>query len=115
MWPKYGNAGLGLCCHVVRRPHQTMSDLAMGRGTGSGGRCPVPLCVLSRVVSGCAHITLLSRNRCELCVCRSQVDEVKGIMTENIEKVLARGEKLELLTDKTENLMNEVRFGGCVL
>ncbi|PNH06023.1 hypothetical protein TSOC_007676 [Tetrabaena socialis] len=35
------------------------------------------------------------------------VDEVKGIMTENIEKVLARGEKLELLTDKTENLMNE--------
>ncbi len=32
-------------------------------------------------------------------------------MTENIEKVLARGEKLELLTDKTENLMNEVRLG----
>lgn len=41
-----------------------------------------------------------------------QVDEVKGIMTENIEKVLARGEKLELLTDKTENLMNEVRQGA---
>lgn len=39
------------------------------------------------------------------------MDEVKGIMTENIEKVLARGEKLELLTDKTENLMNEVRLG----
>ncbi|GFR41751.1 hypothetical protein Agub_g2506 [Astrephomene gubernaculifera] len=38
---------------------------------------------------------------------QSKVDEVKGIMTENIEKVLARGEKLELLTDKTENLMFE--------
>ena len=29
-------------------------------------------------------------------------------MTDNIDKVLARGEKLELLTDKTENLMFEV-------
>ena len=44
---------------------------------------------------------------------RAQVDEVKGIMTENIEKVLARGEKLELLTDKTENLMFEVGAGAC--
>lgn len=42
-----------------------------------------------------------------------QVDEVKGIMTENIEKVLARGEKLELLTDKTENLMTEVSHECC--
>ncbi len=39
----------------------------------------------------------------------AQVDEVKGIMTENIDKMLQRGEKLELLTDKTENLMFEVR------
>jgi hypothetical protein len=46
---------------------------------------------------------------CLLALC-AQVDEVKGIMTENIDKVLARGEKLELLTDKTENLMNEVRL-----
>jgi hypothetical protein len=36
------------------------------------------------------------------------VDEVKGIMSDNIEKVLARGEKLELLVDKTDNLMFEV-------
>ena len=40
------------------------------------------------------------------------MDEVKGIMTENIEKVLARGEKLELLTDKTENLMFEAGAGA---
>mmetsp|Transcript_29169 Transcript_29169/g.64467 ORF Transcript_29169/g.64467 Transcript_29169/m.64467 type:complete len:222 (+) Transcript_29169:243-908(+) len=38
---------------------------------------------------------------------QKKVDEVKGIMTDNIDKMLARGEKLELLTDKTENLMNE--------
>ncbi|MQJ84146.1 hypothetical protein EI014_25665, partial [Escherichia coli] len=30
--------------------------------------------------------------------------EVKGIMMDNIEKVLDRGEKIELLVDKTENL-----------
>lgn len=37
-----------------------------------------------------------------------QVDEVKNIMSENIEKVLERGEKLDLLVDKTDNLMFEV-------
>lgn len=36
-----------------------------------------------------------------------KVEEVKGIMAENIDRMLQRGEKLELLTDKTENLMNE--------
>jgi hypothetical protein len=35
---------------------------------------------------------------------QSQVSEVKSIMMENIEKVLDRGEKLEMLVDKTENL-----------
>eukprot|EP00245_Coleochaete_scutata_P007150 TRINITY_DN22251_c0_g1_i1.p1 TRINITY_DN22251_c0_g1~~TRINITY_DN22251_c0_g1_i1.p1 ORF type:complete len:225 (-),score=47.64 TRINITY_DN22251_c0_g1_i1:1120-1794(-) len=35
---------------------------------------------------------------------KAQVQEVKGIMMENIEKVLDRGEKIELLVDKTENL-----------
>jgi Synaptobrevin len=32
------------------------------------------------------------------------VDEVKNIMVENIERVLERGEKIELLVDKTDNL-----------
>lgn len=36
-----------------------------------------------------------------------KVDEVKSIMSENIEKVLERGEKLDLLVDKTDNLMFE--------
>ncbi|KAL8166722.1 hypothetical protein V2J09_008221 [Rumex salicifolius] len=35
---------------------------------------------------------------------KSQLSEVKGIMMDNIEKVLDRGEKIELLVDKTENL-----------
>lgn len=37
-----------------------------------------------------------------------QVDEVKNIMSDNIEAVLSRGEKLDLLVDKTDNLMFEV-------
>jgi hypothetical protein len=37
-----------------------------------------------------------------------QVDEVKGIMTDNIDKMLARGEKLELLSERTDNLVFEV-------
>eukprot|EP01018_Ginkgo_biloba_P032974 Gb_02575 [translate_table: standard] len=35
---------------------------------------------------------------------KAQVSEVKGIMMDNIEKVLDRGEKIELLVDKSENL-----------
>ena len=35
---------------------------------------------------------------------KNQIEDVKGVMVENIEKVLARGEKIELLVDKTEQL-----------
>ncbi|KAF7132005.1 hypothetical protein RHSIM_Rhsim09G0051700 [Rhododendron simsii] len=39
---------------------------------------------------------------------KAQVSEVKGVMMENIEKVLDRGEKIELLVDKTENLRSQL-------
>ncbi|KAL6548534.1 hypothetical protein OROGR_008955 [Orobanche gracilis] len=39
---------------------------------------------------------------------KAQVSEVKGVMMENIEKVLDRGEKIELLVDKTENLRSQM-------
>lgn len=42
----------------------------------------------------------------------TQVDEVKQVMSDNIEKVLSRGEKLDLLVDKTDNLMFEVTRSG---
>lgn len=35
---------------------------------------------------------------------KGQIEDVKGVMVDNIEKVLARGEKIELLVDKTEQL-----------
>jgi vesicle-associated membrane protein 72 len=35
---------------------------------------------------------------------RAQITEVKGVMMDNIEKVLDRGDRIELLVDKTENL-----------
>jgi len=35
---------------------------------------------------------------------RGQIDEVRDIMVDNIEKVLQRGEKIELLVDKTDQL-----------
>ncbi|KAE8671784.1 VAMP726 protein [Hibiscus syriacus] len=39
---------------------------------------------------------------------KAQVSEVKGVMMENIEKVSDRGEKIELLVDKTENLHHQI-------
>ncbi|PWA53498.1 synaptobrevin, Longin-like domain protein [Artemisia annua] len=40
---------------------------------------------------------------------KAQVAEVKGVMMENIEKVLDRGEKIELLVDKTESLHSQAQ------
>ncbi|KAL8225007.1 hypothetical protein R6Q57_017564 [Mikania cordata] len=40
---------------------------------------------------------------------KAQVSEVKGVMMENIEKVLDRGEKIELLVDKTESLHSQAQ------
>ncbi|XP_019181477.1 PREDICTED: putative vesicle-associated membrane protein 726 [Ipomoea nil] len=40
---------------------------------------------------------------------KAQVNEVKGVMMENIEKVLDRGDKIELLVDKTENLRSQAQ------
>ncbi len=35
---------------------------------------------------------------------QQDIDNVKGIMTENIERVLERGERIDLLVDKTDRL-----------
>eukprot|EP00563_Minutocellus_polymorphus_P019119 CAMPEP_0197721102 /NCGR_PEP_ID=MMETSP1434-20131217/4264_1 /TAXON_ID=265543 /ORGANISM="Minutocellus polymorphus, Strain CCMP3303" /LENGTH=185 /DNA_ID=CAMNT_0043306059 /DNA_START=23 /DNA_END=577 /DNA_ORIENTATION=- len=35
---------------------------------------------------------------------KNQIDEVKGVMIQNIESVLERGEKIELLVDKSDRL-----------
>ncbi len=35
---------------------------------------------------------------------QSQIDTVKDVMIENIDRVLERGEKIELLVDKTDRL-----------
>mmetsp|Transcript_2202 Transcript_2202/g.6522 ORF Transcript_2202/g.6522 Transcript_2202/m.6522 type:complete len:222 (+) Transcript_2202:136-801(+) len=38
---------------------------------------------------------------------KSQLDDVKSVMVENVEKVLERGEKIELLVDKTDRLTQQ--------
>ncbi|CAL5223870.1 g6457 [Coccomyxa viridis] len=38
---------------------------------------------------------------------RGGISEVKNVMIENIDKVLDRGERIELLVDKTDHLQNE--------
>nr|GMD52795.1 Vesicle-associated membrane protein 727 [Ipomoea batatas] len=43
---------------------------------------------------------------------KAQITEVKGIMMDNIEKVLDRGERIELLVDKTENLQFQLPEAG---
>ncbi|KAL3634402.1 hypothetical protein CASFOL_021456 [Castilleja foliolosa] len=43
----------------------------------------------------------------QLAKVKAQVSEVKGVMMGNIEKVLDRGEKIELLVDKSENLRSQ--------
>lgn len=39
---------------------------------------------------------------------KDQVDGVKGIMTENVDRILARGERLDELMEKSEDLQSGV-------
>lgn len=39
-----------------------------------------------------------------------ELDELKDIMVKNIDSVAMRGERLELLVNKTENLTSSVRY-----
>jgi hypothetical protein len=36
------------------------------------------------------------------------VDEVKGIMLQNVEQVLVRGERLDVLVDRADDLRDQV-------
>ncbi|NXG66589.1 VAMP7 protein, partial [Hemiprocne comata] len=47
-----------------------------------------------------------SRGTDQVAETQAQIDELKGIMVRNIDLVAQRGEKLELLIDKTENLVD---------
>lgn len=40
---------------------------------------------------------------------QAQIDEVKDVMIDNIDRVLERGERIELLVDKTELLTQNAR------
>lgn len=40
---------------------------------------------------------------------QSEIENVRGIMTENIERVLERGERIDLLVDKTDRLGGSAR------
>jgi len=40
---------------------------------------------------------------------KQEIEEVKGVMVHNIEKVLQRGDRIELLVDKTEALDNQAQ------
>ena len=40
---------------------------------------------------------------------KGEIDNVRGIMTENIERVLERGERIDLLVDKTDRLGGSAR------
>lgn len=44
-----------------------------------------------------------------LSAARKEIDSVKDIMTENIERVLERGERIDLLVDKTDRLGGSAR------
>jgi vesicle-associated membrane protein 7 len=41
---------------------------------------------------------------------QGQLDEVKDIMVKNVENLMARGERLDLLVNKTETLRDNVSF-----
>jgi Synaptobrevin len=77
------------------------------RARAADGGCLFPpraLAVVWPFAAGQRHGVVQRWHRLQLSRCNAQVSEVKNIMVDNIEKVLERGEKIELLVDKTDNL-----------
>lgn len=51
-----------------------------------------------------SHGTTASGKKDAISNARDEIENVRGIMTENIERVLERGERIDLLVDKTDRL-----------
>jgi len=58
----------------------------------------------SRVMKNLMDYYSNNPNADKISTLKGEVDEVKNVMVQNIEKVLERGERIELLVDKTEEL-----------
>lgn len=43
----------------------------------------------------------------ELARAQNELDQVKNIMVQNVEQILSRGERIELLVDKTDTMANQ--------
>lgn len=43
----------------------------------------------------------------ELARAQNELDQVKNIMVQNVEQILSRGERIELLVDKTDNMASQ--------
>lgn len=81
---------------VLSRRHKAQDKLLP---PASHSACCVYTCHLSGYV-------LLITICLSVCLLQSKMDQVKGVMTENIEKVMKRGEGLDDLTERSELLSN---------
>ena len=80
--------------------------------------CLLPVCLLTCLSLTCLSLTCVSAHLCvqeranglepppqdKVQALRSQVDGVKDIMTQNVDRILARGERLDDLMGKSEDL-----------
>lgn len=60
-----------------------------------------------RLAAAAAHAAAHPEAASRVAGLQRQVDEVKSVMVDNIEQVLARGERLEALVDKTDDLRSQ--------
>ena len=106
--------------------HAAREAAAAAPPSPSGGRAPPPAPPAPAPVPAFArrlrdlmeHAAQFPEQYGRVAAVQARVEEVKGVMSDNIEKVLARGERLDALVDKTDGLALEAdRFvrGGRAL
>ena len=61
----------------------------------------------SPVISQLMHTYNTNPPTDELTNAQNQLAQVKDIMVQNVEQILSRGERIELLVDKTDNMANQ--------
>ena len=99
-----GRAGIGLhltdITQFAAQPTSSAGSLADTPAYGLQGS-------FSPVISQLMHTYNTNPPTDELTNAQNQLAQVKDIMVQNVEQILSRGERIELLVDKTDNMANQ--------
>lgn len=94
-----------------RMPFAFLSDLQRRFLSQESSSSATSFGSFSPVISSLMHTYNTNPPTDELTRAQNELNQVKDIMVQNVEQILSRGERIELLVDKTDNMASQVSIG----